>query len=106
MKAVIVAASLLALAAGAGSSVLARQDKDVDILQKAINKPSANWQVQGAEQTSKPVKDKTVVGGGGVRVEVAAASSQPWAVAAQQPISGKIARGDTLLLAFWAKAES
>lgn len=105
MKAVIVAASFLALAAGVGSSVLARQEKDGDILQKAINKPSANWQVQGADQTNKPVKDKTVVGGGGVRIEVAAASAQPWAVAAQQPISGKIARGDTLLVAFWAKAE-
>lgn len=106
MKAVIVIASLVALAVGAGSSVLARQDKDGDILQKAINKPSANWQVQGAAQTNKPVKDKAVVGGGGIRVEVAAASEQPWSVAAQQPISGKIAKGDTLLLAFWAKAES
>lgn len=105
MKAVIVVASLLALAAGAGSSVLARQENDGDILQKAINKPSANWQVQGVGQTSKPMKDKTVVGGGGVRIEVAAASPQPWAVAAQQPISGKIAKGDTLLVAFWAKAE-
>jgi 2-polyprenyl-3-methyl-5-hydroxy-6-metoxy-1,4-benzoquinol methylase len=105
MKAVIVAASIAALAIGVGTSVKARQG-DGDILQKAINKPSANWQIYGAGQTNKPVKDKTVAGGGGMRVEVAAASDKPWSVGAQQPISGKITKGDTLLIAFWAKAES
>lgn len=104
MKAVIIAASLAALAIGAGTSVMARQDGD--ILQKAINKPSANWQVYGAGQTNAPVKDKTVVGGGGIRVQVAAGSDKPWSVGAQQPISGKVTAGDTLLIAFWAKAES
>lgn len=105
MKAIIVAASIAALAIGVGTSVKARQG-DGDILQKAINKPSANWQIYGAGQTNKPVKDKTVAGGGGMRVEVAAASDKPWSVGAQQPISGKITKGDTLLIAFWAKAES
>ena len=106
MKAIIVAASIAALAIGVGTSVKARQDKDGDILQKAINKPSANWRIYGAGQTNKPVKDKTVVGGGGMRVEVSAASDKPWSVGAQQPITGKITKGDTLLIAFWAKAES
>jgi hypothetical protein len=105
MKAIIVAASIAALAIGVGTSVKARQG-DGDILQKAINKPSANWQIYGAGQTNKPVKDKTVAGGGGMRVEVAAASDKPWSVGAQQPIAGKITKGDTLLIAFWAKAES
>lgn len=105
MKAIIVAASIAALAIGVGTSVKARQG-DGDILQKAINKPSANWQIYGAGQTNKPVKDKTVAGGGGMRVEVSAASDKPWSVGAQQPISGKITKGDTLLIAFWAKAES
>ncbi|MDI1365781.1 MAG: carbohydrate binding domain-containing protein [bacterium] len=106
MKTIIVAASIAALAIGVGTSVKARQEKDGDILQKAINKPSANWQVQGAGQTSGPVKDKSVVGGGAVRVQVTTASDTPWAVAAQQPITGKVTKGDTLVLAFWAKAES
>jgi hypothetical protein len=105
MKAIFVAASLVALAIGVGTSVSARQDSDGDILKKAINKPSANWQVYGAGQTSKPVKDKAVAGGGGMRVEIAAAGAQPWSVGAQQPITGKISKGDTLLIAFWAKAE-
>jgi len=104
MKAIIVAASIAALAIGVGTSVKAQADGD--ILQKAINKPSANWQIYGAGQTNKPVKDKIVAGGGGMRVEVAAASDKPWSVGAQQPISGKITKGDTLLIAFWAKAES
>jgi len=106
MKAIIVAASLMALAVGVGSSVSARQDSDADILKKAINKPSANWQVYGAGQTHAPVKDKAVAGGGGVRVDVAAASAQPWSVGAQQPITGKVSKGDAVLIAFWAKAES
>jgi hypothetical protein len=106
MKAIFVAASLVALAIGVGTSVSARQDSDGDILKKAINKPSANWQIYGAGQTSKPIKDKAVAGGGGMRVEIAAAGAQPWSVGAQQPITGKISKGDTLLIAFWAKAES
>jgi len=107
MRALLVAASLSALVLAGASPVLARQDKDGgDILKNAINSPSANWQVQGTGQTSKPVKDKAVAGGGYMRVAVAAASPQPWAVAAQQPIKGKITKGDVLLVAFWAKAES
>ena len=88
-----------------GGPALARQD-DGDILRKAINKPSANWQVYGAGQKTKPVKDKAVAGGGGMRVEVLAASDKPWDVGAQQPIDGKVSKNDVILVAFWAKAES
>jgi hypothetical protein len=107
MKAMIIAASLVALAVGVGTSVSARQEGEGSILQKAINKPSANWQVYGAGQTNKPVKDKAVVGGGGMRVDITAPTpDKPWSVGAQQSINGKVTKGDTLLIAFWAKAES
>jgi hypothetical protein len=107
MKLASMAAALATLIAVVGSPALALQDKagDGDILKRAINKPSANWQVIGANQANSPVKDKAVVGGGAVRVQVAGRDAQPWAVAAQQPIRDKVSKGDVILVAFWAKAE-
>ncbi|MBO9543124.1 hypothetical protein [Caulobacter sp.] len=99
------ALAVVALALGAASSGFA-QSGDGDILQKAINKPSANWQVYGPDQKTSPVKDKTVAGGGGMKVEVQKASANPWEVGAQQPITGKVSKNDVILIAFWAKAEA
>lgn len=99
------ALAVVALALGAASSGFA-QSSDGDIMQKAINKPSANWSIYGAGQKTTAVKDKTVQGGGATKVEVQAASAKPWDVGAAQPITGKITKGDVLLVAFWAKAES
>lgn len=100
------ALAVVALALGAASSGFARQSGDGDILQKAINKPSANWTVYGPNQKTAPVKDKTVAGGGGMRVEVSKASANPWEVGAQQAITGKVSKNDVILVAFWAKAEA
>ncbi len=97
-----VSVAILSLA----SPTLARQSGDGDILQKAINKPSANWQVYGANQKTSTVKDKAVAGGGGMKVEVQKASDKPWEVGAQQPLTGKVSKNDVILIAFWAKAEA
>lgn len=105
MKLLYIALAALALAIGAASPGLARQSGDGDIMQKAINKPSATWGVYGPGQKSAPVKDKTVQGGGATKIEVQAASANPWDVGASQPLTGKITKGDVLLVAFWAKAE-
>ena len=78
-KILYIALAVLALALGAASPGFARQSGDGDILQKAVNKPSANWQVYGAGQRTNPVKDKTVAGGGAMKIEVQAASDKPWA---------------------------
>ena len=99
------ALAVVALALGAASSGFA-QSSDGDIMQKAINKPSANWSIYGAGQKTTAVKDKAVQGGGATKVEVQAANAKPWDVGAAQPITGKITKGDVLLVAFWAKAES
>ncbi|MET3664481.1 hypothetical protein [Caulobacter sp. 1776] len=106
MKILYIALAIVALALGAASPGFARQAGDGDILQKAINKPSANWAIYGAGQKSSPVKDKAIAGGGAMKVEVQAASEKPWGIGASQPIAGKVAKGDVLLVAFWAKAES
>jgi hypothetical protein len=105
-KLLFVALAVVALALGAASPGFARQSGDGDILQRAINKPSSNWAIYGAGQKNAAVKDKTVQGGGAIKVEVQAASDKPWDVGATQPITGKVTKGDVLLVAFWAKAES
>lgn len=109
-KILYIALAIVALALGAASSGFAHQSGgqsgDGDILQKAINKPSANWAIYGAGQKSSPVKDKAIAGGGAMKIEVQAASDKPWGVGASQPIAGSVAKGDVLLVAFWAKAES
>ncbi len=104
-KILYIALAIVALALGAASPGFARQSGDGDILQKAINKPSANWAIYGAGQKSAAVKDKAIAGGGAMKVEVQAASDKPWGVGASQPIAGKVTKGDVLLVAFWAKAE-
>ena len=74
-----------------------------DIAKQLINDPNTGWTVYGT-QTSKKVKDKSVQGGGAVRVRVNAAGGNPWDAAAQVPITGKIAKGDHILAAAWLKA--
>ena len=104
MKKILCAAlAVAALSLGMAGPGEARED---DILQKAINKPSAAWQVYGAGQRTTPVKDKAVAGGGGMKVEVQQAPEKPWQIGAQQGLTGKVTKGDVMLIAFWAKAES
>jgi hypothetical protein len=71
-----------------------------------LNTPSANWGVYGPAQTHKGIRDKTVQGGGAMRVTVAAIPAHAWDAGASQPITRPIKKGDMLLLAFWAKLVS
>ena len=68
-----------------------------------LNEPSANWNVYGAGQTHKGRKDAAVQGGGAVRVTIPAKPANPWDIGASAPIKGAIAKGDRLVLAFWAR---
>ena len=97
---------LLAAVAALSLSIVQPAASGEDIMNYAINKPSASWNVYGPGQTNAPVKDKTVIGGGGMRVQVMTpAPDKPWLVGAGQAVQGKIAKGDILMVAFWAKAE-
>jgi hypothetical protein len=72
-----------------------------------LNEPSANWSVYGAGQTHKGRKDPAVQGGGAIRVTIPAKPTHAWDIGASVPIKGAIAKGDRLVLAFWARlAES
>jgi hypothetical protein len=108
MSKITILAAVAALGLSAGPPITARAAEPAaqGVMKYAINKPSAAWNVSGTGQTNAPVKDKTVTGGGGVRIKVIAPTpDQPWANGAGQPVDGKIAKDDVITIAFWAKAE-
>ena len=71
-----------------------------------LNTPSANWNVYGPGQTHKGQRDKAVQGGGAMRVIVASMPANAWDAGASQPLTRPIRKGDTLILAFWARLVS
>jgi hypothetical protein len=104
--AILAAVAALGLSAAAPMTARAAEPAATGIMKYAINKPSVAWNVYGSGQTNAPVKDKAVIGGKAVRVQVTAPTpDQPWASAAGQGVDGKIAKGDIITVAFWAKAE-
>jgi hypothetical protein len=77
--------------------------QNADILQKAINTPSVAYNFYGAGQTNKAVK-ADVAGGRAMQVTVQTLSANPWDVGANSPIVKPIAKGDKIVVAFWARA--
>lgn len=71
--------------------------------EEMLNEPSANWNVYGPGQTHKGRRDKAVQGGGAMRVDVPAKPANAWDVGASSPIAKPIRKGDTLVLAIWAR---
>ncbi|KRA69844.1 hypothetical protein ASD89_15835 [Caulobacter sp. Root656] len=104
--AILAAVAALSLSATAPVTAKAAQPAAQGIMKYAINKPSIAWNVNGTGQTNAPVKDKAVIGGAGVRIQVTApAPDKPWEESAGQGMDGKITKGDVITVAFWAKAE-
>ncbi|KQZ19006.1 MULTISPECIES: hypothetical protein [Caulobacter] len=104
--AILAAVAALSLSATAPLTAKAAQPAAQGIMKYAINKPSIAWNVNGTGQTNAPVKDKAVIGGAGVRIQVTApAPDKPWEDSAGQGVDGKITKGDVVTVAFWAKAE-
>lgn len=93
-------AALAALApVGAGSAQQAGAEE-------LLNQPSANWNVYGPGQTHKGRRDAAVQGGGAIRVAIPARPANAWDVGASSPITGPIRKGDTLVVALWARLET
>ena len=94
----LIAAALLAAPIATAQGQAANQAAPT-----VLNEPSANWSVYGAGQTHKGRKDPAVQGGGAMRVTIPAQPANAWDIGASAPIKGAIARGDKLVLAFWAR---
>lgn len=102
----LAAVAVLGLPQAAPGPARAAEPAAQGVMKYAINKPSTAWNVYGAGQTNAPVKDKGVIGGGGVRIQVTGPTpDQPWSIGAGQAVDGKITKGDIVTIAFWAKAE-
>lgn len=98
-----VTAVLMLSAAPAPVAVMAQDD---DIVQRIINSPPVDsWQVLGVSRAPRPQRAEGVLGERAIRV-AAQRAEQPWTMAAQMPIRGEIKRGDTILLAVWARLEA
>ncbi len=96
----MVFAALAAATTMAGAGLAAQQG---DILQKAINTPSIAYSVYGPDQKTKVVK-AAVPGGQAMQIDVQAKGANAWTVGASSPIAKPIAKGDRIVLAFWARA--
>lgn len=77
-----------------------------DIASKIVNDPTEGWAVSGSGISAKLYDDTTVQGGKAERVTVAAKTANPWDASATIAITKPLKKGDVLLLAFWAKAET
>lgn len=95
--------ALMLTAAPAPVPVMAQDD---DIINRIINSPPVeSWQVLGVNRAPRPQAAQGVLGDRAIRV-TARRADQPWAVAGQMPIRGEIKRGDTILLAVWARLQT
>ncbi|MBI1686647.1 hypothetical protein [Caulobacter hibisci] len=105
MKKTILGAAVAVIALSLSAPIASARDEG--IMKYALNKPSAAWNVYGSGQTNAVVKDKAVTGGGGTRVVVGTPTpAAPWNASGSQAVNGKIAKGDVITVAFWAKAEA
>jgi hypothetical protein len=87
------------LLAPIGSATAATQDDD--IASKIINKPGST-SVRGAKAKNR--NDNGVQGGKAIRLPIAR-TANAWDVSLNAEIDKPIAKGDNLILAFWARAE-
>jgi hypothetical protein len=106
MESKLLAVSLFA--AAIASAPLLAQDKPAgdDIANKIINQPSpGGFSVYNAPTPAKLIKDDKVQGGQALRIVIPAADPHPWDITLADPIQKPVAKGDTLVLAFWARVE-
>ncbi|MBA4000549.1 hypothetical protein [Brevundimonas sp.] len=101
---VAAAAAVVSIFASLASAQSAGED---DILDQVINSPPVqSWQVTGLRATPRPVRAQGVVGDQAIRVAVPRPGANPWDIAGRMTIAGEINRGDTILLAVWARTHT
>lgn len=70
-----------------------------------ISNPSIeNWAPRGEDHSAKTLKDRGVPGGQALHVETKKAGDNQWDVGAATQITGPIAEGDAVLVAYYARA--
>ncbi len=69
-----------------------------------LNAPSVSgWTVYGDGQKHALRRDADVQGGGAMRIDVKAATEHVYDIGASNPVTGAIAKGDRIVVAFYAR---
>ncbi len=74
------------------------------ILKYAINTPGLSYTAYGPTQAAKVVNDKSVQGGQAYRVDVRQKGPEAYTDGATSSVTKPIAKGDRIVVAFWARA--
>ncbi|MBW8734384.1 MAG: hypothetical protein JF571_08775 [Asticcacaulis sp.] len=77
-----------------------------DITKHLASNPNVgSWQIYGAQQTNKKIKDPAVQGGTAIEAS-ASGVGESYASAAQVEVTQKIMKGDHIVCAVWLKAKT
>ncbi len=72
-----------------------------------LNAPGVNaWNVYGTGQVNKLYKDPAVQGGGAIRITIAKPTENAWDIGMSTSIDKAFKKGETIMLAVYAKVES
>lgn len=78
---------------------------DATLPGKLINNPYViKWKTEGPDQKSQLVEAKGGPGGMAYQVKVKKSKRQHWDIATRIPMSTDVAKDDTILVSFWARA--
>lgn len=103
---------LIAAVAGlvmAGEAAVGQQSVAADASTPAaqtalLNMPEVTaWSIYGPGQTHALRRDRDVKGGGAMRVRILSKAAAVQDIGATQAVTGAIAKGDKLILAFWVR---
>ncbi|WP_443750432.1 carbohydrate binding domain-containing protein [Asticcacaulis solisilvae] len=77
-----------------------------DITKHLVSNPNVgSWQIYGAAQTNKKIKDDKVQGGNAIEAS-ATGVGESYAAAAQVDVNQKLTKGDHVVCAVWLKAKT
>jgi len=72
-----------------------------------VNNPiDLDWSVNGSDYSSKSVEAKNTPLGVAFRIKIKKQQRDPWDIAINAPVKDGVAKGDVILVAFWARATS
>lgn len=78
---------------------------DAELPGKLINNPyDIKWRTDGSDKKDSVVKSNGAPGGMAYQVRVKKTKKNPWDTATRIPMTQPIAKGDVILLSYWARA--
>lgn len=116
MRTILSLMSAILLTLSCTSYAYASEENDIAIQQalealdaqlpgKLINNPyKVKWRTDGSDKKASIVKSEGAPGGTAYQVRVKKTKKNPWDTATRIPMTESIAKGDVILLSYWARA--